>query len=114
MNVAKEFGLVGTAFFTQMCTNNCIYNNMSTVDSPYLQHHSLYSRAFLASTKRHTLHVFRARTLSSLLELAMNQFSNIHKADVLLVNPFYKLEDQAVNSMSKLCSILVHGQDGPK
>ncbi|KAL7219520.1 hypothetical protein ACSBR2_012556 [Camellia fascicularis] len=40
-------------------------------------------------------------------ELVLNQFSNVDKADYVLVNTFYQLEAQVVDSMSKLVSPLM-------
>ncbi|XVF37520.1 hypothetical protein REPUB_Repub20aG0015700 [Reevesia pubescens] len=47
------------------------------------------------------------------LERALNQFSNLDKANCILVNTFYNLEDEVVNSMSKVCPLLTIGPTVP-
>ncbi|XP_004504205.1 flavonol 7-O-beta-glucosyltransferase UGT74F1 [Cicer arietinum] len=115
LDVAKEFGLLGAAFFTQMSGVNYIY---------YYVHHGLLKLPISSMTiSIQGLPLLDIKDTPSFVndpgfypayyELVMNQFSNIHKADVILVNSFYKLEDKVVDSMSKLCPILTIGPTVP-
>ncbi|KAK7399695.1 hypothetical protein VNO78_10884 [Psophocarpus tetragonolobus] len=98
LNVAKEFGLLGAAFFTQMCAVNYIYYNVYhgllkvPISSPPVSIPGLP----LLDLKDTPPFVYDPCFYPAYFHLLMNQFSNIHKADILLVNSFYKLEDQAV------------------
>ncbi|KAJ1405411.1 UDP-glycosyltransferase family, conserved site [Sesbania bispinosa] len=115
LDVAKEFGLLGAAFFTQICAVNTIY---------YYVHHGLLKLPIssipisipglpLLDLKDTPSFVYEPGFYPAYYELVMNQFSNIHKADVLLVNSFYKLEDQVVDSMSKVCPFFTIGPTVP-
>lgn len=96
LDVAKEFGLLGVAFFTQMCAVNYIY---------YYVHNGLLKLPIssipisieglpLLHLKDTPSFVCDPGFYPAYYELVMNQFSNIQKADIILVNSFYKLEDQ--------------------
>lgn len=115
LDVAKEFGIVGAAFFTQMCAVNYIY---------YYVHHGLLKLPVssiplsipglpLLELKDTPSFVSHPGFYPAYFELVMNQFSNINKADFFLVNSFYKLEDQVVDSMSKIFSVLTIGPTVP-
>ncbi|KAM1061391.1 hypothetical protein ACFX2A_026427 [Malus domestica] len=103
LEVAKQFGVLAGAFFTQTCTVNYIY---------YLQH-----RGKLTVSSIPGLHVLEPQDLPSFIsvpgsypayfEMVLNQFLNTHKADFLFANTFYKLEQEVVDSMSKDCSNLL-------
>ncbi|KAK7369225.1 hypothetical protein VNO80_11260 [Phaseolus coccineus] len=115
LDVAKEFGLFGAAFFTQMCAVNYIY---------YYVYHGLLKLPIsslpisipglpLLHLKDTPAFVYHPDFYPAYFHLVINQFSNIHKADLILVNSFYKLEDQVVDSMSKLCPLLTIGPTVP-
>lgn len=104
LDVAKEFGLLGAAFFTQMSGVNYIY---------YYVHHGLLKLPISSMTiSIQGLPLLDIKDTPSFVndpgfypayyELVMNQFSNIHKADVILVNSFYKLEDKVFGSLPSL------------
>ncbi|KAL6528133.1 hypothetical protein OROHE_015083 [Orobanche hederae] len=46
-------------------------------------------------------------------QLLLSQFVNVEKADFVLVNTFYALETEAVDSMSKVCPMLTIGPTVP-
>ncbi|KAM1072116.1 hypothetical protein FF1_017427 [Malus domestica] len=104
LEVAKQFGMLACAFFTQTCTVNYTY---------HLQHHGKLTISSVPG-----LHdVLEPRDFPSFIsvpgsypayfEMVLNQFSNTHKADFNFVNTFYKLEQEAVESMSKDCPNLL-------
>ncbi|XP_014505980.1 UDP-glycosyltransferase 74F1 [Vigna radiata var. radiata] len=114
LDVAKEFRLLGAAFFTQMCAVNFIY---------YHVYHGLLKVPILSPISVPGLPLLHPRDAPPFVcdpafypayfHLVINQFSNIHKADLLLVNSFYKLEDQVVDSMSKVFPVLTIGPTVP-
>ncbi|KAK7247283.1 hypothetical protein RIF29_42164 [Crotalaria pallida] len=115
LEVAKEFELVGAAFFTQMCAVNYIY---------YHVHHGLLKLPVssipisipglpLLELKDMPSFVNNPGFYPPYFHMVMNQFSNIHKADFIFVNSFYELEEQVVDSMSKLLQLLTIGPTVP-
>jgi len=96
LDVAKEFGLFGAAFFTQLCAVNFLY---------YHVYHGLLKLPFsslpisipgvpLLDLKDTPAFLSDPGFYPAYFQMVINQFSNIHKADLILVNSFYKLEDQ--------------------
>ncbi|XP_007033647.2 PREDICTED: UDP-glycosyltransferase 74F1 [Theobroma cacao] len=116
LDVAKQYGLHGAAFFTQMCAVNYIYYNVhhkllnlpicstpiSIPGLPLLQPGDLPS--FVCSSEGSYI---------AYLGRVLNQFKNIDKADFILINTFYKLENEAVESMSKVYPVLTIGPTVP-
>ncbi|XWS09463.1 hypothetical protein CRYUN_Cryun40dG0086700 [Craigia yunnanensis] len=109
LDVAKQFGLVGAAFFTQACAVNYIY---------YYAHHGLLCLPVssvpvsipglpLLELRDMPSFIYVAGSYPSYCEMVLNQFSNADKADFILVNSFYKLEHEAVDSMLKVISPLL-------
>ncbi|KAL3568535.1 hypothetical protein D5086_031186 [Populus alba] len=47
------------------------------------------------------------------VKMTMSQFSNLDKADWILINTFYKLECEVVDTMSKVCPLLTIGPTIP-
>ncbi|XWS09459.1 hypothetical protein CRYUN_Cryun40dG0086400 [Craigia yunnanensis] len=116
LDVAKQFGLLVAPFFTQMCAVDYIYYNVhhgllslpiswtpvSIPGLPLLEHGDLPS--FVCSSEG---------SYAAYLGRALNQFNNLEKADCILVNTFYNLEDEVVDSMSKVCPLLTVGPTVP-
>ena len=96
LDVAKEFGLVGAAFFTQPCTVDYIYYN--------IQYNLLKLSVSSTPVSIPGLPLLELRDMPSFVgipgsypayfEMLLNQFSNTDKADFILINTFYKLEPQ--------------------
>ncbi|KAK4566209.1 hypothetical protein RGQ29_002440 [Quercus rubra] len=104
LEVAKKFGIFGAAFFTQTCAVNFIY---------YHVHHGLLKLPITSTPiSIPGLPVLELEDMPSFIsvpgsypayfEMVLNQFSSSDKADAVLVNTFYELEAEAVDSMSKL------------
>ncbi|KAH1096015.1 hypothetical protein J1N35_012936 [Gossypium stocksii] len=106
LDVAQQFGIVGIAFLTQACAVNYIY---------YYAHNGLLSLPISSSMTPIVIpglplldlrdmpsFIYVAGSYPSYFELVLNQFSNIDKADFIVVNTFYKLEQEVVDSMSKV------------
>ncbi|OAY50252.1 UDP-glycosyltransferase 74F2 [Manihot esculenta] len=115
LDVAKEFGLLGAAFFTQPCAVDYIYYN--------IQHKLLTLPISSTPVSIPGLPLLEFRDLPSFvrlpdsypahLEMLINQFSNADKADFILINTFYELEPEAVETMSKVCPVLAVGPTVP-
>ncbi|KAM7277734.1 hypothetical protein ACFE04_007098 [Oxalis oulophora] len=116
LDVAKQFGLLAAAFFTQACAVNYIY---------YHAHNGLLSLP-VESTRPVSipgLPLLQLRDMPSFIyvhgsypayfEMVLSQFSNTEKADVVLVNTFYKLEEEVAEAMAKVCPFLSIGPTIP-
>ncbi|CAL5394760.1 unnamed protein product [Camellia sinensis] len=117
LEVAKEFGLAGAAFFTQLCAVNYIYcyahNGLlklpversslpvSIPGMPMLELEDMPSFIYVHGS------------YPAYFEMVLNQFLNVEKADYVLVNTFYKLEDKVVDSMSKVSPLMTIGPTIP-
>ncbi|KAL5583557.1 hypothetical protein UlMin_015999 [Ulmus minor] len=116
LDVAKQFGIVGAAFFTQACTVNYVY---------YCVHHGLLKLpipSFPVSIEGlellDRLHdmpsfIFVDGSYPAYFDMVLLQFSNVDQADFVLVNSVYELEEQVVDSMSKVCPLLTIGPTIP-
>ncbi|XP_050379450.1 UDP-glycosyltransferase 74F2-like [Argentina anserina] len=116
LDVAKQYGLVAAAFFSQSCTVNYTY---------YLEHHHgiIWSPASVPNNLPLGLHILEPQDMPSFFsvpgsypaysELVLNQFSHIEKADFIFANTFYKLEEEVVDSMSQVCPMLTIGPTIP-
>ncbi|XP_065632251.1 UDP-glycosyltransferase 74F2 isoform X2 [Quercus suber] len=115
LEVAKKFGIFGAAFFTQTCTVNFIYHHV---------HHGLLKLPITSTPiSIPGLPVLELDDMPSFIsvpgsypayfEMVLNQFSSTDKADAVLVNTFYELEPEVVDSMSKVCQVLPIGPTIP-
>lgn len=103
LDVAKQFGIVGAAFFTQACAVNYIYYHAYHGQLPLLNstttttdHHPVTNIPGLPSLKLRDMpsFIYVAGSYPAYFQMVLNQFSNVHKADWVLVNTFYKLEEE--------------------
>ena len=98
LEVAKQHGLLGAAFFTQICAVNFIY---------YYIHRGWLKLPFppaslpmsipglpLLELEDTPSFVYDPGCYPAYFEMILGQYSNAAKADWILVNSFYKLEDQ--------------------
>ncbi|KAJ1443620.1 putative UDP-glucosyltransferase At1g05670 family [Sesbania bispinosa] len=106
LDVAKKFGIVGVAYLTQNLAVSSIYyhvhsgnlriplteNEISLPALPQLQLQDMPSLLF----------DFEQNT--TFLDIALNQFSNIDKADWILCNSFYELEKEVADWILKIWS----------
>ncbi|KAL8139662.1 hypothetical protein V2J09_005683 [Rumex salicifolius] len=118
LDVAVEHGLPAAAFFTQPCAVNYIY---------YLMHKGVWAADEVARSGPVTVpgtevemgmedlpsFVGVPGSYPAYFRLVLNQYSNIDKADCILVNTFYELEPQVVDSMSKHIPLLTIGPTIP-
>lgn len=98
LEVAQQFSIAGIAFFTQACAVDYIY---------YYVHKGLLSLPIsssetpviipglpLLNLRDMPSFIYVAGSYPSYFELVLNQFSDISKADFIVVNTFYKLEQE--------------------
>ncbi|XP_050235950.1 UDP-glycosyltransferase 74F2-like [Mercurialis annua] len=115
LDVAKEHGLFAAAFFTQPCAVDFIYYNI---------HHKLLNLPVDTwPVSISGLPVLESRDMPSFVgvpdsypayfRMLLDQFSNTEKADFILINTFYKLENEVVDEMSKVCPVLTIGPTVP-
>ncbi|XP_057957036.1 UDP-glycosyltransferase 74F2-like [Malania oleifera] len=115
LDVAKRFGLAAAAFFTQPCFVNYTY---------YYAHTGVLSLP--ASSSRVLLPglpeldasdmpslLYAPSSYPSYFKMVFGQYSNIEKADYVLVNTFYELEEEVVDSMSKISPLMTIGPTVP-
>lgn len=100
LDVAKGTGLLAAAFFTQSCAVEAVY---------YHVYHGRLAGPSPGPTESVVLEGLPELTLEDLpsfiagpgtypafLAMVVNQFSNLEKADAVLVNTFHRLESQVV------------------
>ena len=98
LEVAHQFGIAGAAFFTQACTVNYVY---------YSVHHrqlTLPVSSFPVSIDGLESFLDQPHDMPSFIgvegsypayfEMVLSQFSNADKADFILVNTVYELEEK--------------------
>ncbi|XP_047181768.1 UDP-glycosyltransferase 74G1-like [Vigna umbellata] len=94
LDVAKKFGLLAAAFFTQSCTTNTIYLHTynKLLELPLTQ--TEYLLPGLPKLEAEDLPSFLNRygTYPGYFYVVVNQLSNIDKADWVLANTFYDME----------------------
>lgn len=108
LDVAKEKGLYAAVFFTQPCGIDAIYYHEYHKNLPYKElavdhgSTSTISLPGLPPLDVQDLPSFFSvpGSYPAYLALVVNQFSNIEKADCVLINTFYELESEVVKSFS--------------
>ncbi|KAL3531022.1 hypothetical protein ACH5RR_010344 [Cinchona calisaya] len=115
LDVAKQFGLVTAAFFTQTCAVNSIYYHVykgflkiPLADSPI----SLPGLPLL-QPKETPSFVYLPDSYPAFRELLLNQFCNVDQADWILLNIFQKLEEDVLNWMEKIWRVRTVGPTVP-
>ncbi|GMH19746.1 hypothetical protein Nepgr_021587 [Nepenthes gracilis] len=115
LDVAKDHGLAGAAFFTQPCAvSNIAYyvyrgllplpvssNLVSVPGLPFLEVGDLPS------------FISKPDVYPAYLEATLHKFSNLDKADFVLINTVYELEEKAVDAISTQWQILPIGPSIP-
>ncbi|GAB4825829.1 hypothetical protein Ancab_008702 [Ancistrocladus abbreviatus] len=115
LDVVKEHGLLGASFFSQPATVNSIvyyvYGGMlplpissmlvSIPGVPFLKVEDLPS--FIAKPKAYPAYV----------KSTLSKYTNVDRADFLLVNTIYELEKKVLDAMSNRCPMLTIGPTIP-
>ncbi|CAA2933676.1 UDP-glycosyltransferase 74F2-like [Olea europaea subsp. europaea] len=115
LDVAKELGILGACFFTQACAVNYVY---------YYAHHGLLTLPVSSLPVEipgfPPLHlpdmpsfIYVYGSYPGYFHMVLNQFSNVDKADFVLVNSYYKLEEKVIDAMKEVCPMLTIGPTIP-
>ncbi|CAI9094815.1 OLC1v1030615C1 [Oldenlandia corymbosa var. corymbosa] len=106
LDVAKKYGVAGAVFFTQSCAVGDIYYHVckGVVKLPLDDHRRYYEIPGLPVLERSDFPSFvtAPEIYPAAREMVINQFSNVDKADWVLFNTLYKLEQEVIDWMSKL------------
>ncbi|GAB4825849.1 hypothetical protein Ancab_008722 [Ancistrocladus abbreviatus] len=102
LDVTKKHGLIGAPF----STTGCAYNNVASYAYhgywlPLLDNEDMPS--YLRLPALYLPH----------LKAALEQYSNLDRADFMFVNTIYELEEKVVNSISTPCPLLTIGPTIP-
>ncbi|KAL1291619.1 hypothetical protein HN51_060160 [Arachis hypogaea] len=104
LDVAKEFGILGAAFFTQPCAVNNVYFHVhkKLIELPLSE--SEYSLPGLVKLLPQELpsFLYEYGSYPGYFDIVTDQFSNIHKADWVLANTFDELEQEVIEWLSKI------------
>ncbi|EYU17628.1 hypothetical protein MIMGU_mgv1a020645mg [Erythranthe guttata] len=116
LDVTMRFGIRAACFFTQACAVNYVYYyvHRGLLDIPVVTPPPVEIPG-LPPLELPDLPSFMhvSGSYPAYFEMVLNQFSNVDKADFVLVNTFYKLEEKVVDSMTKVCPMLTIGPTLP-
>ncbi|KAJ8755454.1 hypothetical protein K2173_019252 [Erythroxylum novogranatense] len=115
LDVAKDYGLFAAAFFTQPCAVDYIYYNIQNklLTLPITSNPVLIPGLPPLELRDMPSFVGVPKSYPAYFAMLLSQFSNAEKADYLLINTFYKLEAEVVDTMSKICPVLTVGPTVP-
>ena len=111
---ARRHGAASAAFFTQPCAVNVVYGHASTglVEAPLLVavgERPLELPGLPAGLKPRDLPTFMTDPDDrAYLDLLVNQFSGLDKADHVLVNSFYELQPQVSSQLISASQFISH------
>ncbi|KAL5578591.1 hypothetical protein UlMin_011033 [Ulmus minor] len=115
LDVAKQFGIAGAAFFTQACTVNyvyyCVHNGL--LELPISSFPLSISGLQYLQLQDMPSFICKEGSYPAYFEMVLNQFSNSDKADFVLFNSVYEFEQEAADSMSQVCPLLMIGPTIP-
>ncbi|KAJ4717284.1 Glycosyltransferase [Melia azedarach] len=112
LDVAKKFGLIGAVFLTQSCAVNSIYYhvNKGLLKLPLAGNEILLPGMPPLQPRDMPSFVYDFGSYPAVFDLVVRiQFSNIEKADWVLCNSFYELEQEVAEWLKKLWSIRTIG-----
>ncbi|MQM20077.1 hypothetical protein Taro_053091 [Colocasia esculenta] len=115
LDVAKGMGLLAAAFFTQSCAVNAIYHHAYHGRLPVPAPGQTMSIEGLPALSLEEMPSFISRPgqYPEVLDLVLNQYLNLEKADAVFVNTFYHLEPQEANWMASILSTKTIGPTIP-
>uniref|UniRef100_A0A7N0V8B8 Uncharacterized protein n=1 Tax=Kalanchoe fedtschenkoi TaxID=63787 RepID=A0A7N0V8B8_KALFE len=116
LDVAKEFGLLAVAFFTQPCCVNykyyLAYNELLEIPSDKSSPVKIPGMPEMVMSDLPSF-VAVAGSYPAYFELVLRQFYNVERADAIFVNTFYELEAELVDIMSAIYPTLTVGPTIP-
>ncbi|XP_010242477.1 PREDICTED: UDP-glycosyltransferase 74F2-like [Nelumbo nucifera] len=103
LDVAKQFGLVGAPFFTQMCAVNNIYYHVHQGLLHLPVREPVVSIPGLPAIDIGDMpsYISDPQSYPAYHAMIMSQFSNTEKVDWIFVNTFNKLEEEMIEWMEK-------------
>ncbi|KAG6630941.1 hypothetical protein CIPAW_13G056100 [Carya illinoinensis] len=115
LDIAKRYGLFGAVFFTQSCAVDTIYHHVhkGVLKLPLLKPEILLPSLPPLEPQDMPSFIYNLGSYSAFFAVILEQFSNVHKADWVLCNTFYELEEEAVDWMSKIMSLRAVGPTIP-
>ncbi|EEF32575.1 flavonol 7-O-beta-glucosyltransferase UGT74F1 [Ricinus communis] len=118
LDIAKQFGLIAAAFFTHACAVDYVFYSFYRKMVPVPDVNSSSMPVLIEGLPPLELQdlptfIVLPEAYPANAEMIKRQFSNVDKADYILVNTFYKLEYQVVDTMSTLCPLLTIGPTIP-
>ncbi|KAH0649172.1 hypothetical protein KY290_033163 [Solanum tuberosum] len=117
VEVATKYGLVSAAFFTQNCAVDNIYYHVhkGVIKFPPTQNDKeIIIPGFSCPIEASDVPSFVFRPEAErIIEMMVNQFSNLDKVDWVLINSFYELEKEVIDYMSKIYPIKTIGPTIP-
>ncbi|KAA8532161.1 hypothetical protein F0562_006697 [Nyssa sinensis] len=115
LDVARRLGLYGASFFTQNCSVSAIYYHVHHGDLKIPLVGSMVSMPWMPLLKNNDLpsFVYDMDSYPALLNLVVNQFSNLEQVDWILFNSFDKLEEKMVKWMASQWPIKTIGPTVP-
>ncbi|KAL1291522.1 hypothetical protein HN51_060047 [Arachis hypogaea] len=104
LETAKRFGIVGAAFLTQnMAVNTTYYHfHLGKIQVPFTEEEFSFPGLPKLDVADMPSFFFTYQEKPFLLDLLVDQFSNIHKADWILCNTFYDLGKEVNDWTRKL------------
>ncbi|KAF9669695.1 hypothetical protein SADUNF_Sadunf14G0134000 [Salix dunnii] len=103
LDVAKKFGLVGAAFFTQSCAVDSMYYHIhrGLIKLPVSETPILISELPPLEPQDMPSFIYHLGTYPDFFNMLLDQFSNIDRADWVFCNSFYMLEEEVEDWFSK-------------
>ncbi|KAK4750857.1 hypothetical protein SAY87_004339 [Trapa incisa] len=103
LDVAKECGKLGVVFFTQTCAVNNVYYHVKKglVELPLKDPTVSFPAMPRLEPSEMPSFVYALGSYPTYYDMLMEQFSNVEKADYVMVNIFYEMEKELVDWMSK-------------
>eukprot|EP00258_Populus_trichocarpa_P011598 XP_002320558.1 UDP-glycosyltransferase 74G1 [Populus trichocarpa] len=104
LDVAKKFGLVGAAFFTQSCAVDSIYYHVyrGLIKLPVTETQILVPGLPPLEPQDLPSFIYHLGTYPDFFDMLLDQFSNIDRADWVFCNSFYMLEREVADWFAKL------------
>ncbi|XWS31157.1 hypothetical protein CRYUN_Cryun23aG0053100 [Craigia yunnanensis] len=115
LDVAKKFGLVGAVFFTQSSAVGSIYYHIykGFVKLPFTDPEVLVPGLPPLQNQDMPSFISDLGSYPAFFEMVLNQFANVDKADLVLLNTFYELEKEETDCLAKLWPLRTIGPTIP-